>query len=127
MSEDIHDRSRWPTPQSNPILQLLLRGDDWYSNKEVVAALGLSPKRALLSNSAARFSREITREDTAVRGRLGVIHTATISPAHAGSERLFSRRALVLAAIRTDTVNAAAFRDWLATQIADVAYVPPLS
>lgn len=127
MTEDIHDRSRWPEPQSNPILLLLLRGDEWYSNREVVAALGLSPKRALLSHSAARFSREITPEDTAVSGRLGVIQTSTISPAHAGTQRLFSRRAIVLAAIRTDTANAAAFRDWLATQIADVAYVSGLS
>ncbi|WP_296717799.1 hypothetical protein [Erythrobacter sp.] len=124
---DIYDRSLWPTPESNPIVILLKRGDDWYSNKEIVAALGLSPNRALLSNSAARFSREILPEDTAVAGRRGLVGTSRISAAHGGSERLFSRRGLVLAAMRTDTVNAAAFRDWLASEAADIAFVPQLS
>jgi len=126
MSTDIYDRSQWPTPASNPLVLLLQRGDEWYSNKEIVTALGLSAKRALISSSADRFSREITSEDTLVSRRNVSIATSRVSSAHAGSTRMFSRRALVLAAMRTDTVNAAAFRDWLASEAADLAFIPPL-
>lgn len=37
--EDIYDRSKWPQPEANPLVLLLQRGDEWYSNKEINAAL----------------------------------------------------------------------------------------
>ena len=124
VSEDIYDRSRWPSPESNPLVILLQRGDEWYSNKEIVAALGLAPKRALISTTADKFSRELGPDDTALSGKWGIIPSGKVNAANSGSLRVFSRRALVLAAMRTNTVNAAAFRDWLATEAADIAMVP---
>jgi prophage antirepressor-like protein len=119
--EDIYDRSKWPPADQNPLVLLLERGDEWYTNRELVLALGLTPNRAMISTGNPTFIRALGEGDTAVVSRGGYVYSDAIRAAHSGrgNNRLFSRRALVLAAMRTNTVNAAAFRDWLATSIAE--------
>lgn len=99
-------------------MQLLLRGDEWYSNQEIVQALGLTSDRALLSNVAPTFRRALGESDAAIVSRGLVVPGLNVSAANTGGGRVFSRRALVLAAMRTNTVNAAAFRDWMASRVA---------
>ena len=116
---DIYDRTLWPAVDQNPLILLLARGDDWYPNVEVVKALGLSESRALLSKGTI-FSRQIRDDDKAVGKRIGTDVGSDISTANrGGTQRLLSRRAVVMAAMRTDTVNAAAARDWIASFVAD--------
>ena len=126
--DDIYDRSLWPSPTDNAIIRLLERDDDWFTNQEVVVALGLDEGRALLSNCLPTFARMLGEDDTAVTAYGQTFTSSRISPAHSGrgNVRLFSRRALVLAAMRTNTPTAAAYRDWLATQAADYAPIKRL-
>lgn len=128
MSADIYDRSQWPSPQSNPLVLLLQRGDELYSNQEIVSALGLTPDRALLSSVAPTFKQALADGDTAVTIRGMLVPTSGLNRSHSGggNKRMFSRRALVLAAMRTNTVNAAAFRDWIASEMAEIAWVSRL-
>lgn len=114
--EDIYDRSKWPTPEANPLVIMLLRGDEWYPSQEIVAALGLSPNRALLAQKTI-FGKQIDEGDAAIVSRGFLIQTSKVRSG--GTERLFSRRALVIAGMRTNTVNAAAFRAWLASRVAE--------
>lgn len=114
---DIYDRSNWPNHDANPLVIMLRRGDEWYSNEEIVAALGLTERRALMSNQTS-FARTLVDGDSALVGRRRLTPSLRISNAHGGSQRVFSRRAVILAAMRTNTVNAAAFRDWLAGYVA---------
>lgn len=114
---DIYDRSAWPPPEQNPLVQLLLSGEEWFSNEQVAVALGLSAKRALVCNQTA-LVRQLREEDTAIESRSWLIKTKSISASHGGTLRLLSRRGVILAGMRTNTVNAAAFRDWLADQVA---------
>lgn len=118
--EDIYDRSKWPSPEANPLVLLLQRGDEWYSNKDIAVALGLTERRALLSEVAPHFGRSLVDEDTALILHGLIVPTKGVRAANSGrgKTRLFSRRALVLAGMRTNTVNAAAFRDWLASRVA---------
>lgn len=117
---DIYDRTGWPAPASNPLVIMLQRGDEWYSNEEIVAALGLSAKRALLSEGTI-FKKQIRDDDAAVVSRGWLVPGKSVTRANGGTMRVFSRRALVLAAMRTETINAAAFRDWLASHAAGIA------
>ena len=66
------------------------------------------------------FQRALADGDTAIEKRGQIIPVAGVNRANSGrgNVRLFSRRAVVLAAMRTNTVEAAAFRDWLATFVA---------
>lgn len=114
---DIYDRAAWPSPESNPLVVMLKRGDEWYSNEEIVTALGLSAKRALLSEGTI-FKKQIRDDDAAVVSRDWLRPVKAVTRSNGGTMRVFSRRALVLAAMRTETINAAAFRDWLATRAA---------
>lgn len=116
--DDIYDRSSWPSPADNPLVQMLERDEAWYSNEEIVTALGLTKGRALISNGTI-FKRQLAQGDTAMVSRGWTIPTESINRSHGGQRRVFSRRALVLAAMRTDTRNAAAFRDWIATRVAE--------
>ncbi|HBJ85110.1 MAG TPA: hypothetical protein DDZ88_14815 [Verrucomicrobiales bacterium] len=111
---DIYDRSAWPPPEANPLVQLFLRGDEWYSNEEIVNALGLAPKRALLSNETV-FGHMIDDADTALESRGRLYPGKSISRAHGGQRRMFNRRAFLLAAMRASTTRAAGFRFWLAS------------
>lgn len=120
--EDIYDRSKWPSPEANPLVQLLLRGDDWYTNREINAAL--KPSRAGKPNGApmadlAQTMRIIGEGHTVLRTpNGGVIATKANAATHGGTERLYSREALVMLAMRAKTINAAAFRAWLASRVA---------
>lgn len=113
----IYDRSLWPNHDANPLVILLRRGDEWYSNEEIVAALGLTEGRALMSNQTS-FARSLIEGDSALVGKGRLTPSLRISNAHGGSQRVFNRRALILAAMRANTVNAAAFRDWAAGYVA---------
>lgn len=118
---DIYDRTNWPSPDANPLVILLRRGDEWYSNVEVVAALGLSKGRALLSNQQAlAFGKVIREDDSATVSRDFLTTGKDVQPSNqGGTMRVFNRRALILAAMSARTVNAAAFRDWLADQVTE--------
>lgn len=115
---DIYDRSKWPASDDNPLVLMLKRSDQWYSNEEIVSSLGLSKTRSLLSQETA-FKDQIRESDTGIEDGDGIILTNRIASSHSGKRRMFNRRALVIACMRTNTVNAAAFRDWMATQIAE--------
>lgn len=128
MSNDINDRSVWPDPEDNPIVQMLARGDEWYSNLEVISALGLNEGRALISSLAPAFQRSLAEGDTmaTVRGMMLPVAQENRSHSGRGNAHFFNRRAVILAAMRTNTVNGAAFRDWMATEMAELAIVPRL-
>jgi len=115
---DIYDRTKWPSPESNPLVLLLQRGDEWYSNEELVRAFGLSADRALLSRGTS-LVKILRDNDAALVSRDELAHGKSIGRSHGGQQRVFNRRALILAAMRTNTVNAAAFRDWLASRMAE--------
>lgn len=100
---------------------MLARGDEWYSNREVVRALGLSSKRALLSTGTT-FSKQIREFDAGIAGRHYLLPSNEVSSSNGGTQRVFHRRAVITAAMRTDTINAAAFRDWLADWAAGEAF-----
>ena len=117
--ENIHDRSRWPSADTNPSRVMLRRGEEWCPDRKLVAALGLAPPRALIRKTATRFVKDILPGDTAISGKMGFVISKHVSVAHGGSERYFGRRAVVLAAMRTKSVNAAALPDWVATQMAE--------
>lgn len=120
VSNDIYDRTWWPSPSENPIIRLLEADQDWFTNQEVVAALGLGEGRALLSNGLPTFARMLSEGDTAVtvRGQSHISSRMNAANSGRGNARLFNRRAVVLAAMRTNTPAAAAYRDWLASQVA---------
>ena len=116
---DIYDRALWPTPDANPLVKLMRRGDVWFSNFEVVTALGLSPSRALMATGTI-FSRQIDTLDSAVMSRSYLTPGVGVNRSNGGSVRMFNRRAVVIAAMRTETINAAAFRDWMANLVVEV-------
>lgn len=119
---DIYDRSNWPSPDVNPLVLLLRRPDEWFTNMEIQAALAPEnadgPKTKSPMGQWPRL-RELLREgDTMMASRHFMWKSPTPEKRTGGLERLFSRRALVLIAFRAQTVNALAFRDWVADQIA---------
>jgi len=119
---DIYDRSKWPTAEQNPLVQLLLRGDEWYTNRDINAAF--DPARAEKPNGApmadlAQTMKIIGEGHSAIRTAGGGYRvTKANAAAHGGTERIYSREALVMLAMRANTVNAAAFRAWLASRVA---------
>lgn len=118
---DIYDRALWPTPDENPLVQLFENSEDWVSNKELVAAFGLAERRAMMSNQTA-FVQCLAHEDTAVWTRDSWRQGVGVSRSNGGTERVYSKKALILAAMRVNTVNAAAFRDWLANRMVEVCH-----
>lgn len=121
--EDIYDRSKWPSPEANPLVQLVMRGDEWYSNKEVNAAFDVGRQGSKAGSPMSNFKQVIrvigpsaTLLDSRSRGLKRLDGSAA---QHGGSARYYSRKALVLLAMRANTINAAAFRDWLAGGFAD--------
>ncbi len=113
---DIYDRSIWPSPDRNPLVRMLESGDEWFTNEQIVLALGLAQGRALMSKGTI-FQKQIAEGDAAIVSRGWLTPGTKISRSNGGSLRVFNRRALVMAAMRTDTVNAAAFRDWMASRL----------
>jgi prophage antirepressor-like protein len=112
--EDIYDRSKWPTPEANPLVQLLLRPGDWVTNNELATALELV--NTTRSKSVVGHYRslvdEIGPENTKLeRGGKLVKHGHLV--------RYFTKKALVRIAMRSQTKNAEAFRDWVATRVAE--------
>lgn len=121
--EDIYDRSKWPPPEANPVVQMVMRGDDWYSNKEVNAAFDVGRKGSKAGSPMSNLKqviRVIGEAETVIESRsFGAIQSSRAAFKDGGSARYYSRKALVLLAMRANTINAAAFRDWLAGGFAD--------
>ena len=112
----VFDRTKWPPPEDNPIIQLLGSGRDWFSNTEIGTALGW------INNT--RASKQVAGHWPDLDATLGADDVRMYRPpaepgCHKPREvRQFSRKALVLIAMRARTANTAAFRDWLAERAA---------
>lgn len=118
MSEDIYDRSRWPAADCNPLVVMLERNDLWYTNTEMVRALGVESSRpkALISQWPTLL-QQIGEDHTALVSRGWITPTGERGKQAGGQERCFSREALVVIGMRAQTPNAAAFRDWIAEDL----------
>lgn len=113
----IYDRSTWPAPAANPMVILFERGDAWYSNAEILAALGYPPKRSLISQWPTLLE-QIGEDGTAIAARGWLAPGEGRQPQGGGQERLYSRKALVFIAMRAQTSIAASFCDYLAEDLA---------
>lgn len=94
---------------AEPILALLRGADDWLLNRDILPALGLTSKRG---------NHSITGH---WRGNIDDIfgtETRMIEPVGYSKQgrllRAYSKKALVIMALRARTPNAAAFKLWLA-------------
>lgn len=115
---DIYDRGSWPPPEQNPLIRLFEREGEWVSNAELVAALGLSSRRSLGASYGGRsLLRRLGDGDTLIVERNWAFVAPYPMGNTGGQERIFSRKAMVLLSMNIQTVNAAAFRDWVATRI----------
>lgn len=118
----IYDRSRWPSPQSNPLVIMLLRGDAWYSNSEINAAISPGVKglaRCFLADWPT-LADELGPDQSLIESRSFGKLTNERQGQVGGVERFYSRKALIHIAMRARTPVAAAFRDWLAGQVSTV-------
>ena len=120
----IYDRSQWPAPEANPLVIMLNRGDEWFSNKELTAALGISGGRSILAQWPTLID-QIGEQETLVESRYGFLPRGDRGN-HGGLARYYSRKAVVLIAMRAQTPVAAAFRDWVGSRIADLASADPV-
>lgn len=119
----IYDRSKWPNANNNPLIMLFEREGDWFSNTELLAALGYSSAKKSLIAQWPTLAQQLGDGDTAIAERGLLLGDSRRQPRGGGVERYFSRKALVLIAMRAQTVNAAAFCDWLAEEMsADEQY-----
>jgi hypothetical protein len=120
----IYDRSKWPSPEANPLVLMLRRGDHWYSNAEILAALGVGTLNRSLVSQWPTLLDQIGANETTVQRRGWYEEAPTAQPRGGGQERYYSRKALVIIGMRAQTPNAAAFRDWLAENASDVDWGP---
>lgn len=108
---DIYDRAGWPPPEQNPILGLLRRPDEWFPNSEVVDAFkDPGMVRNQMPVGPTTEALEMLGSETRLEQR--------------GSKtwrRYYTKKAIVLMAMRARTRNARAFRDWLAERMAGEA------
>ena len=118
MTADIHDRANWPSPVSNPLIILFERDADWFSNTEIVAALGWRKGRSRsIVGQWPTLLEQLDPNDTIVTSRYSSVSDGQKAPQAGGQERYFTKKALALIAMRAQTVNAAAWRDWLASDL----------
>lgn len=91
------------------------RDAEWFSNGEIIAALGGKGGRhkSILAQWPT-LAEQIGEEHTGIVARGTINLTTERRPSHGGQERVFSKKALILIGMRAQTANAAAFRDWLA-------------
>lgn len=113
---DIYDRAKWPPPEANPLVAMFQGGDDWIGNHELADALGLV--------NTTRGNKSVTGHYKDVLSYLGSDCSKLERQSFNGNRgtqerRFFSRKAVVLIAMRARTVNAAAFREWLATRVVE--------
>ena len=114
----IYDRSTWPAPRENPLIQLFEQDKEWYTNAEILEALGYGDTKRSLISSWPTLAAQIGDDHTAITTRGLLLGGADRHPRSGGVERCFTRKALILIAMRAQTVNAAAFCDWLAADFA---------
>jgi prophage antirepressor-like protein len=113
----IYDRKAWPSPENNPLVIMLERGEEWFSNAEIVAALGSPPGKSILAQWPT-LAEQIGEDHTGIVARGFITPTTERRASHGGQERVFSKKALVIIAMRAQTANAAAFRDCVAERLA---------
>jgi len=113
----INDRASWPSPAQNPLIALLKGDDEWIDNQTL--AIALDPSNLHRRRSLVRHwpdLDDVLGPETAMRQ--GDLMVPWKQRGGRGIRRVYSRKALVLIAMRAQTRNAAAFRDWLAGEIA---------
>lgn len=110
---NIYDRAGWPLPEQNPLVQLLLRPGSWVSNKELAEALGLvnTTRSKSVTGHWPNVLEELGPSETRIAKGNG-------APLGRQTQRFFSKKALILTALRARTVNARGFCDWLASRVA---------
>jgi len=114
------NRSLWPLVHENPLIALLFGEDEWIDNQMI--ALALDPTTTAVRPSLLAYWPTLNAElgaETAFRkeGRI-------LSDGHKGGRgirRVYTKKALILIAMRARTHNADAFRDWLAGNAACAA------
>ena len=109
----IYDRDAWPDPSANPLITILEREGEWISNAELLVALGYSSCKKSLIAQWPTLAEQLGA-DTIIAERGLAVPNAERQPRGGGRERYFSMKALVLIAMRAQTVNAVAFCDWIA-------------
>jgi len=117
----IYDQSKWPNPEANPLVIMLERGDQWFSNTEINTALDperRNKNRSVIANWPT-LAEQLRDGDTMIEGRTFREPTNDRQGRTGGVSRYFSQRALILIIMRAQTINAAACRDWIATAMAD--------
>lgn len=114
----IYDRSKWPAEDHNPLIILFESEADWFSNSEVLAALGYGDTKRSLISQWPTLAEQLGEGETAIAERGLMVADNRRQPRGGGLERYYSRKAVALIAMRAQTVNAAAFCDWLAAETA---------
>jgi len=105
----VYERANWPHPDNNPLVQLWLRGDDWYSSVEIEGAFAAS---GVAKRNASYLSLwpDLAQSGTAtVEGGLLVASPVTRS---GNRGRHYSRQSLFLIIIRSRCAASAAFQVW---------------
>ena len=119
---NIYDRANWPEPDSNPLVLLWQRGDEWYSNVEVSAALGHSESRsANVIYTMRGFFEQVGDGATAMITRgLIVPSGGPLGKGYGGGvQRMLSRKAFLILCLRSKTANAIAFCDFIVDSLID--------
>lgn len=109
----VFDRTKWPPPEDNPIIQLLACEDEWLPNPSVAAALGYKMTKGrlagghwILTDPAMQQHMRLARYQT--EDRKGY-------PKLIGREmRFFSKTGIAILALRGRTPECAAFQAWVA-------------
>lgn len=114
----IYDRAAWPKRSHNPLIQLFESGSEWFSNTELLRALGYTSRKKSLISQWPTLAAQLGEDETCVAERGLMIPESRRQPRTGGLERYFSRKAIVLIAMRAQTINAAAFCDWIAEEAA---------
>lgn len=114
----IYDRSTWPDHTENPLILLFENNQEWYTNAEIMAALGYTDQKRSLISQWPTLAEQIGEEHTGTISRGLMVPDADRQRRGGGTERYFTRKAFVLIAMRAQTVNAAAFCDYVAEDFA---------
>lgn len=110
----IYDRAGWPPPEHNPLVMIVKRGEALVPQRELLFALGMSRTTTLLA-AWPTLAEQLGDGQTYIESK----HYLTPDTKRTGGlERYYTQKAVIIAGMRAQTSNAAAFRDWLATRTA---------
>lgn len=104
----IYDRSKWPPPEENPILVLLRRDQEWFENRDVVEAF---KDEGQVTNQMPVGPTTLYLETLGIETKVDMCGKRVW-------RRWYTKKGIVLMAMRARTLKAQAFRDWMAAQIA---------